>query len=97
MSAGIQKYSGRISSYMMWRNHIIKSIKEENMMKTQSKKSSRAIKKAFAGVLSFALAMSTLAVAPNADAAKKKVPKLSTKKKTLYFNKAGKNSFTLKE
>lgn len=65
-------------------------------MKTHSKKSSRAIKRAFACVMSFALAMSTLAVAPNADAAKKKVPKLSAKKKTLYFNEAGKKTYTLK-
>ena len=66
------------------------------MMKTHSKKSSRAIKRAVAFGMSFALAMSTLAVAPNADAAKKKVPKLSAKKKTLYFNEAGKKTYTLK-
>ena len=80
----------------MWGNHIIKSKKEENMMKTHSKKSSRAIKRAVAFGMSFALAMSTLAVAPNADAAKKKVPKLTAKKKTLYVNKAGKKTYTLK-
>ncbi len=58
------------------------------------KKSSRALKRAMATVLSFALAMSAVAVAPTADAASKKKPKLSAKKKTLYYN--GKKTFTLK-
>ncbi len=66
------------------------------------KKSSRALKRVMAVVLSLALAMSTVVVAPKTDVAAKKKskssakkkPKLSAKKKTLYYN--GKKTFTLK-
>lgn len=64
-------------------------------MKT-SKKSSRTLKRALAFAMSLALVMSTLAVSPSVDAASKKVPKLSVKKKTLYYNKTGKKTYTLK-
>ena len=65
-------------------------------MKIRNKKSSRTIKRALAFAMSFALAMSTFAVSPSADAASKKAPKLSVKKKTLYYNQAGKKTYTLK-
>ena len=58
-------------------------------------KSSRAFRRATAFVLAAALTLSA-PVATNASAASKKVPSLSVKKKTLYYNKAGKKSFTLK-
>ena len=58
-------------------------------------KSSRAFRRATALVLAAALTLSA-PVATNASAATKKVPSLSVKKKTLYYNKAGKKSFTLK-
>ena len=80
----------------MWKVHVIKLKKEEIMMKIQNKKSSRTVKRALAVVMSLALAMSTVAVSPSADAASKKVPSLSVKKKTLYYNKAGKKTYTLK-
>ncbi len=65
-------------------------------MKTRSKKSSRVFKRVMAFVMSLALAVSTFAVSPSADAASAKKPKLSVKKKTLYYNKAGKKKYTLK-
>ena len=65
-------------------------------MKIRNKKSSRTVKRALAFAMSFALAMSTFAVSPSADAASKKAPKLSVKKKTLYYNQAGKKTYTLK-
>lgn len=43
-----------------------------------------------------ALVLSTLATAPSAGAASKKKPTLNVKKKTLYWNKAGKKNYTLK-
>ena len=58
-------------------------------------KSSRALRRATAFVLAAALTLSA-PVATSASAASKKVPSLSVKKKTLYFNKAAKKSFTLK-
>ena len=66
----------------MWKVHVIKLKKEEIMMKIRNKKSSRTVKRALAFAMSFALAMSTLAVAPNANAAKKKAPNVSVAKKT---------------
>ena len=80
----------------MWKVHVIKLKKEEIMMKIRNKKSSRTVKRALAFAMSFTLAMSTFAVSPSADAASKKAPKLSVKKKTLYYNQAGKKTYTLK-
>ena len=59
-------------------------------------KTSRTIRKAMAFVMAAALTVSSLVVSPTADAASKKAPKLAKSKKTLYYNKSGKKSFTLK-
>ena len=59
-------------------------------------KTSRTIRKAMAFVMAAALTVSSLVVSPSADAASKKAPKLAKSKKTLYYNKSGKKSFTLK-
>ena len=59
-------------------------------------KSSRAFRRATAFVLAAAMTLSAPVATQASAASKKKVPSLSVKKKTLYYNQAGKKSFTLK-
>ena len=65
-------------------------------MKLQNKSTKRILRKAMAFLMAAALVLSPLASSVNTDAASKKVPKLSVKKKTLYYNNSKKKSFTLK-
>lgn len=59
------------------------------------RKSSKTMRRALAALLAFAMSLSPVAVPATSDAAAKK-PALNAKKKTLFFNQAGKKSFTLK-
>lgn len=59
------------------------------------RKSSKTMRRALAALLAFAMSLSPVAVPATSNAAAKK-PALNAKKKTLFFNQAGKKSFTLK-
>ena len=65
-------------------------------MKKQNRRMSRVLRRTIAFMAAVALTMSSLSVPLSTDAASKKQPGLSAKKKTLYYNKAGKKSYTLK-
>ena len=60
------------------------------------RKLTRTSRRGLACATAAALVLSTLATAPSAGAASKKKPTLNVKKKTLYWNKAGKKNYTLK-
>ena len=60
------------------------------------RKLTRTSRRGLACATAAALVLSTLTTAPSAGAASKKKPTLNVKKKTLYWNKAGKKNYTLK-
>ena len=59
-------------------------------------KLTRTSRRGMACAMVAALALSSLAQAPSSEAAGKKKPTLSVKKKTLYWNKSGSKNYTLK-
>lgn len=59
-------------------------------------KLTRTSRRGMACAMVAALALSTLAQAPSSVAAGKKKPTLNVKKKTLYWNKSGRQNYTLK-
>ena len=65
-------------------------------MKRTTGKASRIARRAMALVMAAALCLSTLVITPPVKAAVKTKPALAVKKKTLYYNKAGKKTYTLK-
>lgn len=65
-------------------------------MKRARGKASRIARRVMALVMAAVLCLSTLTITPPAKAAVKTKPALAVKKKTLYYNKAGKRTYTLK-
>ena len=65
-------------------------------MKKQNRKLPRTARRGLALALASALALSVSAPGSFAWAAKQTKPLLSARKKTLYYDKAGKKAFTLK-
>ena len=65
-------------------------------MKKQNRRTSRVLRRTIAFMAAVALTLSSLSVPLSTDAASKKQPGLSVKRKTLYYNKAGNKSYTLK-
>lgn len=71
-------------------------------MKLKTRKTSRMVRRGMAFAVAAAVGVSMLVSAPRADAndrraiASKKKPLISAKKKTLYYNLAGKKKYTLK-
>lgn len=65
-------------------------------MKKARGKASRIAKRVMAVVMAAVLCLSTLTITPPVKAAVKTKPALAVKKKTLYYNKAGKKTYTLK-
>lgn len=65
-------------------------------MKNQNRKLPRTARRGLALMLASALSLSVPAPVSFAQAAKQTKPLLSAKKKTLYYDKAGKKAFTLK-
>lgn len=65
-------------------------------MKNEPKKAPGTSRRVMAFVMAAALCLSTLAAASPAKAAGFTKPKLAVKKKTLYYNKAGRKTYTLK-
>lgn len=66
------------------------------MMKNQVEKLVKKGRRVMAFAMAVAMLMSLFSPASFAEAAKWKKPALSVKKKTLYYNKAGKKTYTLK-
>lgn len=65
-------------------------------MKRETGKASRKARKVMAVIMAAVLCLSTLTITPPAKAAVKTKPTLAVKKKTLYYNKSGKKTYTLK-
>lgn len=65
-------------------------------MRNGTRKASGILRRVMACAMAAALCLSTLAIAPPAEAAGLTKPKLAVKKKTLYYNKKGKKTYTLK-
>lgn len=66
-------------------------------MKLESRKASKVTRRGMAFFMAAAVGASMLVSAPRADAvASKRKPLIGAKKKTLYYNKAGKKKYTLK-
>ncbi len=65
-------------------------------MRKRIQKTTGTFRRGIACAMAAALALSSLAQAPSSEAAGKKKPTLSVKKKTLYWNKSGSKNYTLK-
>ncbi len=65
-------------------------------MRKRIQKTTGTFRRGIACAMAVALALSSLAQAPSSEAAGKKKPTLSVKKKTLYWNKSGSKNYTLK-
>lgn len=70
--------------------------RNERKMKRETGKASRKARKVMAVIMAAVLCLSTLTITPPAKAAVKTKPTLAVKKKTLYYNKSGKKTYTLK-